>query len=53
MLRNLLPDLDQLLNALFFVALLLYLIPAAFRSSVPKKIGACSNSLLLPRSEQL
>jgi hypothetical protein len=24
------PELDQLLNALFFVALLLYLIPAAF-----------------------
>ena len=29
-LPNLTPELDQLLNALFFVALLLYLIPAAF-----------------------
>jgi len=27
---NLMPELDHLLNALFFVALLLYLIPAAF-----------------------
>jgi hypothetical protein len=30
LLPNLTPELDQLLNALFFVALLLYLIPAAF-----------------------
>jgi len=30
MLPNLTPELDQLLSALFFVALLLYLIPAAF-----------------------
>jgi uncharacterized membrane protein len=29
MLPSLPPELDQLLNALFFVALLLYLIPAA------------------------
>jgi hypothetical protein len=29
-LRNLTPELDRLLNALFFVALLLYLAPAAF-----------------------
>jgi hypothetical protein len=30
MLQNLMPELDQLLSALFLVALLLYLIPAAF-----------------------
>jgi hypothetical protein len=29
-LPNLMPDLDQLLRALFLVALLLYLIPAVF-----------------------
>jgi hypothetical protein len=38
MLRNFLPNLDHLLNALFLVALLLYLIPAAFRfGSSPEK----------------
>jgi hypothetical protein len=30
MLPNLMPDLDQLMSALFLVALLLYLIPPAF-----------------------
>ncbi len=30
MLPNLMPELDQLLSALFLVALLLYLIPAVF-----------------------
>jgi hypothetical protein len=30
MLPNLMPDLDQLMSALFLVALLLYLIPAVF-----------------------
>jgi len=32
LLPNLTPELDRLLNALFFVALLLYLIPAVFGS---------------------
>jgi hypothetical protein len=32
------PDLDQLLRALFLVALLLYLIPAVFGSSVERHL---------------
>jgi hypothetical protein len=33
------PELDQLLDALFFVALLLYLIPAAFQLAAIVTLG--------------
>jgi len=50
MLPNLMPELDQLLSALFLVALLLYLIPAVF--GLGSSTGSGSSAAPFSRLEQ-